>query len=612
MPTVVKASTIIMSHDVDPNASKHNFVVNSKDNRCKQDASDAPNNLATGFNCDDKDQFSPIPSLDKIDTNVDFVVSSRDAGIIQEITHLLGDKVWDASTETIMTKQHGSHLSNVIIGDVINKQSRLPVVRKFFEWSGRHIVHDSYAYHALLLKLGQNREFDEMWEIINKMKEVGCQVSETTFCILIKAYGTASMPNMAFHAFNRMGDHGVMADIRVCTTLISVFFKLKLSEELHLFFTWMLMSEMKLDIKTFSALIQAFGALGSLMDAQALFRMMMTYGLEPDLSIFHSVIYVCCHHNAWKDATNALDALMEKGLKPGIGTCNLVLRTLCKSSKLEEATNLFTIMKGANIEYNQLTYNILLQGMLAREDYSSAISFFKQMVNEQFVDSKSCAFLSSGLQKANKIPELLDLFKGLFDSYGFSKVEVCDALIYSLSNVGQSDEATRLFRGMIAAQKHPSMSSYAIMIGQYCRLGKLEAAIELLTEVKGNNCAPSCLCYASIITALLRKGKAVDAYTYVQEMQGLGVEVPGDICDNLLRELCSQNMSKDAKEICNLMITKSYTVSPDTLFELMKCLVKLKATQEASSFFKQLYTQNLLLNCKAVSQAWAVMNLFDS
>eukprot|EP00250_Pteridium_aquilinum_P014253 c21873_g1_i1 orf=179-2641(+) len=539
------------------------------------------------------------------------VVAPDDVKMVQDICNLLESKGWDTSTEAFLNTHYASQLPHLLVAKIINRQKSLALAKPFFEWACKQLGHDLYSCHAFLLKLGENKHFDEMWELLNKVRNSACQVNETTFCIMIKAYGCARMPDMAMEVFTKLNDYGVVADTHVFTTLISVFFKLRLLDEARLCYRKMLVDGVKLDAHAFSTLIRGFGMTGSIRDAQVCFDMILADGFEADISTFNSLIEGFCCNNAMKSAMSAFSAMQKRGLKPNSSTFNMLIKAFCKDGKLQDAINVLASMKEVCVP-NQATFNILLQGLLANEEISKAIEFFKLMRKEGWVDARSYIFLSNGLRQVKQTDEILDLLRSLLDADGFANTEVCNTLIYNLSHLGELDEAERIFRGMVAASTSPNVPSYAIMISSYCRAGKLQEAMGLLAELKGQGCKPSSFCYIPIVSRMLKMDRVADALKYVEEMLDLGLEVNSVTCDFLLKVLCRQGMVDDAIKVCDIIVDKRLPLCVDTFFEFMKCLCTCHSIEVANAHFRIMHKQHVLPKCKAVSQALAVMDKMGS
>ncbi|MCO5570392.1 hypothetical protein L7F22_024113 [Adiantum nelumboides] len=569
--------------------------------------------LAVGFTCDDEEDDLQ-ENLANISGSSKSGLLSKDSGRVQEICIFLDSKGWDVNVDEVLSKKYASCLSHSVVAMVIHRQKNLYVATSFFEWACKRLGYDSHSYHALLWKVGLNKQFDRVWELLDRMQVSGCQASETTFCIMIKCFGAAHNPDLAVAAFKRMDDYGVVAGTHTFTTLISVFFKLKLIHKVYLCYYKMIVDGMNLDMHLFSTLICGFGTFGKIRDAQACFDMMLHYNLEPNLSVFNSLIQGFCSCNARHNAVSTFHALQKRGLQPNSATYNAIIKAFCKDGKLEDAMSYFTDMrKRDNVQPNQATYNILLQGMFAKEEFFMAIEFFKQMERDGFVDPRSYVFLSSGLRQMKQTQGLLDMLTGLFELHGFSNTEVCNALIYNFSHLNALDEAAKIFRGMVNAQTHTSIPSYAVMISCYCRAHKLEEAIELLEELRERDCMPSSSCYNPIILLLVRESRASEALRYLLELQALGFETNQFVYDGLLKVLSKQSRIVDAAKICDVMMARKFTLSADTLFELMKCLTRLRGIEFATSCFRRMYEQEGLLDCKReVSQALAVMNLHST
>ncbi|KAI5065661.1 hypothetical protein GOP47_0020356 [Adiantum capillus-veneris] len=568
--------------------------------------------LTIGLKSDDEEDDLQ-ESLGEISGSSKTALSSEDRQLVEEICTLLDSKGWNVNVEEFMGENYAPRLSHAVVAMVIHRLRRLHVAKSFFEWACRKLGHARYCYHALLWKMGLNKQYDEAWEIVDRMRNTDFQPNETTFCILIKAFGATRNLYLAFTAFKRMNEDGVVAGTHTFTALLSVFFKLQLVDEVHLCYSKMIVDGMNLDIHLFSTLICGFGTMGKMRDAQACFHMMLYCALKPDLSIYYSLILGFCRYNAMHSAMSTFDALQKSGLQPSASTFNVIIKAFCKVGKLEDAMSLFAKMKGReNAQPNQATYNILLQGMFVKEEFQQGIDLFKQMEREGFVDSRSYIYLSNGLRKMKQTQELLEILRGLFDLHGFSNTEVCNALIYNLSHLKAFDEAEQIFRGMVNAETHANIPSYAVMISSYCRAQKVEAAIELLAELRGRDCIPSSFCYTPIISLLLRKNRATEALRYLYEMETLDLGVNLNMYEDLLKVTCKQGMIEDAIKVCDEMMAKRFTVSTATLFELMKCLTKLRSIEFATSCFRKMYEQQAVPDRKEVSQALAVMNLYTA
>lgn len=545
-----------------------------------------------------------IEDVDKVSMRV---LAPQDTQIIQGICNLLDSKGWEAFTEAFLEEHYSMHLSHFNVARVILRQRSVALATSFFQWACKQIGHEVCSYHAYLMKLGEVKHFDEMWELLNEMRDNGCQVTRTTFCIMIKAYGAARMPSMAVDVLRRVHEYNVTVDTHVYTTLLNVFFLSNLVGEARLCFSRMLEDDLNLDTYAFSTLIRGFGLSWHIRDAQSCFDIMLKARCEPDVSTYNGLIEGFCCVDAMKDAMSAFSALQKRGLKPTTSTFNIIVRAFCRVGRFDDAINMFASMKTICLP-DQSTFNILLQGLFLSKDISKAVDFFKLMEKEGWADARSYIYLSNGLRQAKQTEEMHYLLKTLFAKHGFTNREVCIALLHNLSYLGNLDEAERLFKAMVAALTDPCMPSYAIMISCYCRLEKLNEAIELLTELKGRGCKPSTFCYTPIVGALLKVNRVADAMKCFEEMLEYDLEVNAITCNFLLGELCKQAMVEDALKVCYIVVDNRFAIRSLTFFELMKCLCKLGKIEEANTLFRAMHKLGCLPKSRAISQAFGVMD----
>lgn len=528
-----------------------------------------------------------------------------DEKMVEDICDVLEKEGWESSVEASLNKHFVLQLSHVVVAKVILKLTRLALAKPFFEWACRHLGLDLYSCHALLLKLGENKTFDEMWELLDRLRDNNQQMTETTFCIIVKAYGAACLPDMAVAVITRLNDYGVTAGNHVFSTLLSVFFKLRLLHDARLCYRKLLVDIVKLDATLYSTLIRGFGIMGYSGDAQACFDAMLREGFEPDLPTFNGLIEGFCCNGAMQKAMSTFLGLQKKGLKPSVFTFNVLMKAFCRAGRLEEAIVLFQEM---GCLPNQATFNTFLRGLLSNAEAAKAISFFELMEREGWVDPRSYVLLSSGLQDMEKTEEMLKLLWRLFDVHGFANRDLCNALIYNLSQLGQLDEAEKLFKGVASVLESPNVSTQAIMISAYCRAEKLNEALALITELKERGFQPNAYCYVPIISLMLKCNRVVDALKWVEEMLKLHLEVTPITYERLLKQLCKQGLVEQAVKIGDLVVDKNIGISVDTSFKLMKCVCKLQGAGAANARFRTMYRQKVVPKTNAVLQALAVMD----
>ena len=112
--------------------------------------------------------------------------SKQEVKVINGLCSYLSSNTWNASTHLFLDEHATTHISDLIVAKVIQQQRNLSITTPFFHWACAKIGYGIHSCHVYLVNLGEESHFDEMWALLDHMKNASCLITSETFCIFIK------------------------------------------------------------------------------------------------------------------------------------------------------------------------------------------------------------------------------------------------------------------------------------------------------------------------------------------------------------------------------------------------------------------------------------------
>eukprot|EP00250_Pteridium_aquilinum_P001547 c11743_g1_i1 orf=98-2068(+) len=529
----------------------------------------------------------------------------KDSHIVRSICRIMESGVWGPNSEPLL-KPYATDLSPEVIAIVILKQRSVSMAKHFFQWSAHGTQHSSHVYHALLIKLGESKLFDEMWQLLHEMKTKGCAVCGTSFSILFKAYGAAGLPCKALSTLDRACEFDVPLDHHVYTTLLGVLFKAKMVTEATSIYNRMVQEKCQFDGSVWSTLIRGFGKSGLTMEAERCWQEMLDSGHEPALIHYNASIEGLCETGALSKALIMLNDLKEKGLTPNAYTYNPFLVAFCRAGKFSEAFGMFGEMKDVCMP-NQATFNVLLAGLFLDTDISKAVELYDLLEEQGWVDSRTYFLLANGLRKAKQLDKLISVSEQLHAKHGVVDVSLCNTILHLLCDQSDISRATSFFNRMLDGLTHPDVVSFASMINGYCKSHNFDDAMRLLSGMKDRGLTPNAFCYSPLIAASLKSGRVSDGLFLFEDMVRKRVEPNAVICDFLLRKLSEARMVDESLWVLTHIAKRRFHVHASTVAALMTCLQKEGRHEKAREVLAAMEKHGCLVNGGPLEKALKVL-----
>ncbi|KAH7442615.1 hypothetical protein KP509_03G096400 [Ceratopteris richardii] len=538
-------------------------------------------------------------------------LTANETMLATSVLNLLESTGWTEITRGYLIEIQSQKLSFPVVSKILIQLKDFYLVSSLFQWVCKHIGHDVQVYHAYLRALIKTKQFMKMWDFLDRMRDNSIEISIATFCLMIKECRISGEPAMAVKVFNKAPHYGVELNNVLHQCLLSSLFLSNLAQEAKLLYRKMVCENCILDVHIFNTLIHGFGLSSSKEDVNKSFQLMLQAGIKPNLSSYKALIAAFCNVHLVDAAILTFFRLKDASFEVDASILNVLVEGLCGMDMFDNAIDIISKVQ-MWCPPDVSTGIILLKWLLSKNEVSRAIDMFLSMEEGGFTNRWAYIALSNGLRRCNQTTEIRHFLLDLFARYGYANLEVCHALLYSLTSCGDVAKSEELFKGVLESTTEPILCFYATMISFYCRRESVEQALHLLLDLKNRGYRPGVFCYAPIMSALIKAGQPKYALRCFEEMQECGCEINGVMCDFLLRGLCKHEMVADVPHIVDTILRNKFSMSASTFMELVKCMCKAGKIEEANILFKSLHGLSCLqIGKEAAKQAASVIRVMS-
>lgn len=524
------------------------------------------------------------------------------------ICNVLLSGTYDSKTIALL-EPFAKGLSPRLVARVVNRLSNLEVAKRFFLWAGEQdgYRHNTFVYNALLLKLGVQKQFTAIWELVDDMQRASCAVNSTTFTIIIKYYGKAGMLEEAWNTVNRAERFNCRPDTQMYTALINILFEAGKVNKAESLLSQLFNRGFVIDTRLWSTVIHGLCKNRQLCKAQMYFDLMLSQGGSPDVFIYNALLLGLREEKCLDKANSLLNVMQKNGCKPDVYTYNAYIGLCCDCNKFTEAEEILCNMTVAGCDPDQVIYNTFLSGLVKRGKFLEADEFFKKMQSHGWVDDVSYRIFTVHLRKHRDINKLMSISEELHSRYSTVNVQVCNAILQQYCDDANVDEAEKYFNEVLSKLTAPDQFSYALMINGHCKLGNFDAARSLLLKMEGSGCKPNTECYNPLIIGLCKGSRDIEALHVFEEMLDKGIE-PGSVsCEFLLRSLSGAGAADAAVRLCKHIIDKRFGVKDSTVLLFVRSLDKVTRLEEAKCLVNMMQRRGCLPNSRRFNCALQIM-----
>ncbi|XP_061351098.1 pentatricopeptide repeat-containing protein At3g18110, chloroplastic [Gastrolobium bilobum] len=398
---------------------------------------------------------------------------------------------------------------------VLGKANQEALAVEIFTRAESSIGDTVQVYNSMMGVYARNGRFNKVKELLDLMRERGCEPDLVSFNTLINARlkSGAMVPNLGIQLLNEVRRSGLTPDIITYNTLISACSRESNLEEAIAIFHDMEDHHCQPDLWTYNAMISVFGRCGLSMKAEHLFKELESKGFFPDAVTYNSLL------NAFSKAGNTekVRDICEEMVKMGFGkdemTYNTIIHMYGKQGRHDQALQLYRDMKSSGRNPDAITYTVL-------------------------IDS---------LGKASKIEEVTNVMSEMLDAGVKPSLHTYSALICAYVKVGKRAEAEETFNLMRRSGIKADCLAYSVMLDFFLRFNEMKKAMMLYKEMIRNGFTPDNGLYEVMLNALVRENMWDVVERTVRDMEELRGMNPQVISSVLVKGGCYDLAAKMLK-----------------------------------------------------------------
>ncbi|KAB1206197.1 hypothetical protein CJ030_MR7G014370 [Morella rubra] len=393
-------------------------------------------------------------------------------------------------------KSSGVFLSNDLIDKVLKRVrfshgNPLQALELFhYTGSRRGFYHTAFSVDTMLYILGRSRMFDQIWKVLNEMREKDrslisprtvmivlarvakvCSVRQTVesfrkFKKLVPEFDTGCFNALlrtlcqeksmvdarnVYHSLKR----NFRPNLRTFNILLSGW---KSTEEAEAFFGEMREMDVKPDIVSYNCLVDVYCKGREMDKAYKVLEKMKSEEVMPDVITYTSLIGGLGLIGQPDKAKDVLNEMKEYGCYPDAAAYNAAIRNFCIAKRLGEAYKLMDEMVNKGLNPNSTTYNLFYRVFFWSNDLPSSWNLYQRMIDTGCLpNTQSCMFLIRLFKRQEKVEMALKLWDDMVEKGFGSYTLVSDVLIDLLCDMGKLVEAEKCFLQMVEKGQKPSL-----------------------------------------------------------------------------------------------------------------------------------------------------------
>merc|ERR1719473_1824857 len=277
----------------------------------------------------------------------------------------------------------------------------------------------------------------------------------------------------------------------------------------------------EVDISKHVAMMRARSKEHDLEGAMQVFRKLQSSGVQLTSLAYNALLDACVQCGKVNVALQHFKEMKDLGLVDVV-SYNTLLKAYLKQGQITKARKLLTEMAENDIQANQVTYNEMLNALVAVKDRQEMWALVREMnVMGMRPNSVTCSIILKSLT-AHSAPDDVRQAMALIDNLHEDMDEVLFAsVIEACVRVGQLDLLSSKLQqyaelGSLAGLTAPT---YGSMIKAYGRARDIERVRELWNEMRRRHVTPTSITLGCVIDALVNNGFPDEAFDLVREIK---------------------------------------------------------------------------------------------
>ncbi|XP_050376949.1 putative pentatricopeptide repeat-containing protein At1g53330 [Argentina anserina] len=345
--------------------------------------------------------------------------------------------------------------------------------------------HSLLSYDIIISKLGRAKMFDQMEQILHRMKqETRFAPTEIIFCNVMSYYGRARLPDRALHLFDEM------PSFRCERT-----------------------------IKSFNSLLDALYKCGHFDKMKEVLERIEDYG-TPDACTYNILIKAFCGSEDLENARKVLDEMRSKGVEPTDVTLGTLIYKLCSDHRVKQALELKEDWERVHgVLPSAFVYASLMKGLCGVGEMALAFGLKDEMVRKNIrLDAPVYSTLISALAKAGRRGEVPGLLEEMSKHGCKPNTVTYNAMIHGCCMEKDFEAAYGVLDEMVEKECRPDAVSYNVIIDALCKEGKWSEAHQFFQDLPRRGCHPDLLSYRMLFSGLCDCGQFQEAAFVLDEM----------------------------------------------------------------------------------------------
>lgn len=356
------------------------------------------------------------------------------------------------------SQEIGKILNLAAMGDA---KGSVDALKEYLAHSERKKRISIREFNILIKNLGDDGFLDQCNEVVDCMRNYGCNPSIITYSTLISRAATWKKIETAEMFFKQMVADGIKADVQAYNSLINAYTKTKDMDRALLVFNEMVESRVLPSVITFNNLIECCARNGNVTRAIEIFQLMKNeYDIDPNERSYSALVLALCQGGRAKMALELVNRMEPRNIKPSAVTFSALLHGLGTEGDLNAAFEVLTSMKRKGLSPNVVTMSSLIHSCGIHDRLDLAFALYREMLNET---------------KIENLPNSV----------------TCSALVDACLKRGHVDWAIEVVHDMRKLKLKLTEVTYTSLITELSRLHKLDQLMGILNPTPSPTSLPT-------------------------------------------------------------------------------------------------------------------------
>lgn len=301
---------------------------------------------------------------------------------------------------------------------------------------------DVTSWNAIIAAYVQHGRTEEALELFKKFLSEGGKPDRYTFISVLHAIAKLGALDEGKRVHGLIKQSGLERDVRVATTLISMYSKCEsLGHACRVFD-----SILERNVVSWNAIVAAYAHNEHGSEALKSFWQMQREGFKPDKATFTSALSACASLGALEHGEEIHSQIEQAGLETDVRVGNALVDMYAKCGNLVGAHQVFNRM----LERDVVSWNHLIAGYAQHGQGKATLLYYEQMRQSGVKPNKATfVFVMSACSQLGRVEEGYDFLESMSDEHSIEQTEehFC-CMVEILGRAGMLKEAEEFIEEM--------------------------------------------------------------------------------------------------------------------------------------------------------------------